>query len=81
VLEREVHAERRQRTLAESLRACLATVSGTLEPAEVLDRLLHAAGELIHYDAACICWPVRMADSPPQPWRGRSTATAHSAGG
>jgi diguanylate cyclase (GGDEF)-like protein len=53
-LEREVHAERRQRTLAESLRACLATVSGTLEPAEVLDRLLHAAGELIHYDAACI---------------------------
>jgi len=53
-LEMLVHAEREQRALVETLRDVMADMTATLEPGEVLDRLLAGLGRAVAYDAAWI---------------------------
>jgi diguanylate cyclase (GGDEF)-like protein len=53
-LEVAVRAARQQRDLAETLRSAMSEISSTLDPDEVLDRLLTAAHRALGADAACV---------------------------
>ena len=53
-LEVAVHAARQQRDLAETLRSAMSRISSTLDPDEVLDRLLDTAARTLSADAACL---------------------------
>jgi len=53
-LELAVHAARQQRDLAETLRSAMSQISQTLDPDEVLGRLLAAVARIVPSDAACL---------------------------
>ncbi|HUG85297.1 MAG TPA: diguanylate cyclase [Euzebya sp.] len=53
-LEVQVEAARRQRGLAEQLRDAMATLSSTLDSAEVLSRSLEVLGKVVPFDRGCV---------------------------
>ncbi len=53
-LEMMVHAEREQRALVDTLRDVMADMTATLDPGEVLDRLLAGLARAVAYDAASV---------------------------
>jgi eukaryotic-like serine/threonine-protein kinase len=65
-LELAVQAERQQRAVAETLRAAMAELSATADPAEVVSRLLGIATRVLPADTACV---LRTDDRPPKLYR------------
>ncbi len=55
-LEADFQAAQRQRDLAEKLRSEMSTLSRTLDPDEVLRRLLDAATRMVQVPAGCVLW-------------------------
>jgi diguanylate cyclase (GGDEF)-like protein len=53
-LEMLVHAEREQRALVDTLRDIMAEMAATLDPGEVLDRLLAGLARAVPFDAASV---------------------------
>jgi diguanylate cyclase (GGDEF)-like protein len=62
-LEVLVHSEREQRTLVETLRDVMADMTTTLDPGEVLERLLAGLSRAVHFDAASVV--ILDPDGPP----------------